>query len=69
MDMSYEDMKDLMRILDNNNIPYEFGHHYGHEFLSNGDEVHYRNGHYIILFGKVIDCWEIDEEDDKWNRG
>lgn len=69
MDMSYEDMKDLMRILDNNNIPYEYGNHYNQEYMSDGSYKEYIEGHYIKLFDKIIDCWEIDEADDRWNRG
>lgn len=67
--MSYDDMKDLMRILDNAGIDYEFGNNYGQELLSNGHYENYINGHYIKFFGQRIDVWEIDDADDKWNRG
>jgi hypothetical protein len=67
--MGYEDMKELMRILDNNNIDYEYGNYYGQELMSDGSYKEYINGHYIKLFGNTIDCWEIDDADDRWNRG
>jgi len=69
MEMNYDDMKKLMEILDNNDIPYEFNHTYSYEIQWDGSYVEYRSGHYLILFGKKIECDELDEEDEKWNRG
>lgn len=67
--MSYDDMKELMRLLNNNNIDYEFGNYYNEERMSDGTYRKYIEGHYIVLFEHTIDCWEIDDKDDKWNRG
>lgn len=66
--MSYEEMKDLMRALDNLNVPYTFGNNYKTEYLSDGTSVEYINGHYLKI-NVELDAWDIDDEDDKWNRG
>lgn len=67
--IGYDEMKELMQILDNNNIPYEFGNYYNEELRSDGSYAEYIEGHYLTLFERTIDCWEIDDKDDKWNRG
>lgn len=66
--MSYEEMKDLMRALDNLNVPYTFGNNYRTEYLSDGTSVEYICGHYLNI-NVELDAWDIDDEDDKWNRG
>lgn len=68
MEMTYDDMKQMMKILDRNEIYYEFGNHYNTETQPDGTAIEYIEGHYILLFGQLIHAWEIDDEDDKWNR-
>ena len=66
--MSYEEMKELMTVLDKYNIPYEFGNNYNTEWYE-GEEHEYICGHYLTIFGYDVDTDEIDEADDRWNRG
>lgn len=67
--MDYDEMKELMRLLDLADIPYEYGNHYNSEYLHDGTEVEYIDGHWLQFGDHKIDVWDIDEEDEKWNRG
>ena len=60
--MSYEELKGLMRELDNLNIPYEFGNHYD---STSGIII----GHWLSITAPIFDVWDIDKEDEEWNRG
>lgn len=67
--MNYDDMKELMRLLDLADIPYEFGNHYNTEYLHDGTTATYIDGHWIIVGDTEVEVWDIDDEDEKWNRG
>lgn len=66
--MSYEEMKELMAVLDKYNIPYEFGNNYGVEWYE-GEDHDFIRGHYLTIFGCEIETDEIDDKDERWNRG
>lgn len=59
MDIDYESMKELMKILDTYNINYSFGNYY-----SPHDEKIV--GHWLKIEAD-LDTDEIDEEDKKYN--
>lgn len=68
--MTYEEMKQLISMLDKFGIFYEFGNYYGKEY-PNGDGYpeEYICGHWLKINQQIFETDEIDDEDDRWNRG
>lgn len=60
MDIDYESMKELMKILDAYDINYSYGNYY-----SSRDEKII--GHWLKIDAD-LDTYEIDEEDEKYNN-
>ena len=67
--MSLQDAEDLMLILGNNNIDYEWKTLYTEDLGPDGRYTPYIDGHELVVFGKSIFVWEIDKDDEEWNKG
>lgn len=57
---SYEELKDLMAMLDNYGIPYELKDHIDEEFKI--------DGHFLTVGNVTLTTWDIDEVDEEYNR-